>query len=213
MTAAMLMCGLIVVGLLLSMSAAMAATPTQHINTTTPTPVPTPAPREVFSTVAWDDDHAVVQVTNNGAAIDVEACIGSQSNKTTTHVSAGATTRVPTMSINAAPGQIIRCWFKAYENGTLVDKMEDVPVTVMTAATPTPPPETGILTGTVVDSVTGNPINGAEVILTSNTYDKQYPFVYTDASGTFVSNKMYLDSYTITVKASGYQACSRAPGS
>jgi hypothetical protein len=82
--------------------------------------------------------------------------------------------------------------------------MENVPVTVVASGTPTPPPETGILTGTIVDSVTGNPINGAEVIFTANTFDKQYPAVFTDGSGTFVSDRMYLDSYTITVKAGGY---------
>jgi hypothetical protein len=214
MMAAALICGLIVVGLLLSMSAAGAfaagdtGTPTPQNNSTTsptptavPTAVPSPAPRQVFSTVSWDVDHAAVLVTNNGEAIDVEAYIGSLSNKTTTHVGAGITTRVPTMTISAASGQIIRCWFKAYENGTLIDSME-VPVTVA-AGTPTPPPAKASLNGIITDT-SNNPVTGAEVTFESATWGNKYTVV-TDTSGQYSVSAMIPDTYKITITAGGYQ--------
>ncbi len=210
--AAALMCGLIVLGLLLSMSVAgtlaVGATPTPHNNTTTPTPTPvptatpTPAPRTVFSTVTWDADHASVQVSNNGEAIDVEAYIGSLSNKTTTHVGAGISTKVPTMTISATTGQIIRCWFKAYENGTLIDSME-VPVTVTTVATPTPPPATASLNGIITDT-SNNPVVGAQLTLESATWGNKYTAV-TDGSGQYSVPGMVPDTYKITITASGYE--------
>lgn len=212
--AALLICGLIVVSLLLSMSAAGAlaaggaATPTPipspHNSTVTPAPtaMPTPAPRTVFSAVTWDADHASVQVSNNGEAIDVEAYIGSLSNKTTTHVSAGISTKVPTMTISATSGQIIRCWFKAYENGTLIDSLE-VPVTVTTVATPTPPPATASLSGIITDT-SNNPVVGAQLIFESATWGNKYTAV-TDGSGQYSVPGMVPDTYKITITASGYE--------
>jgi hypothetical protein len=206
MMVATLICGLIVVGLLLSISAAGALaaspTPTPHNNTTTPTPVPTPAPRPVFSAVTWDADHASVQVSNNGEAIEVEASIGTLSNKTTTHVGAGISTKVPTMTISATQGQIIRCWFKAYENGTLIDSME-VPVTVSTVATPTPPPATASLNGIITDK-TNNPLVGAQLIFESATWGNKYT-AETDGSGQYSVPGMIPDTYKITITAGGYE--------
>ncbi len=78
--------------------------------------------------------------------------------------------------------------------------------TVQVGQSRQPPPETAIISGTVVDSVTNAPINGAEVVFTSETFGKQYPSTFTDASGTFETiGKMYPDTYRISVKASGYQ--------
>lgn len=207
--AAMLICGLIVVGLLLSLSTAgsIAAGPTAtpHNNTTTPTPtaMPTPAPRTVFSDPRWDSDHVSIMVTNNGVAITVEAYIDTPSNKNIVPVDQGVAKRVSTLPITPENGRIVTYGFKAYENGTLIQSYEN---SIVISASPTPPPETATVSGTVVDSATNAPISGAEVILTSETYDKQYPPAITDSSGTFVTvGKLYPDSYLITVKANGYQ--------
>jgi len=209
------MCGLIVICLLLSLSAAGAlaagsSTPTPKptpVNVTTPTPVPTPvptpAPRTVLSDPRWDTDHVSILVTNNGAPITVEAYIDTPSNKNIVPVDSGVSKRVSTLSITPENGRIVNYGFKAYENGTLIQSFEN---SIVISASPTPPPETATVSGTVVDSVTNAPINGAEVIFASETFDKQYPSAFTDSSGTFVTTgKMYPDSYLITVKASGYQ--------
>jgi hypothetical protein len=216
MVAAVLICSLIAVGLLLSMSiagalaAGGAATPTPvptpHSNSTAtpvPTAMPTPAPRTVFSEPRWDTDHVSILVTNNGAPITVEAYIDTPSNKNIVPVDSGASKRISTLAITPQNGRIVNYGFKAYENGTLIQSFEN---SLVISASPTPPPETALISGTVVDSVTNNPINGAEVIFTSETFGKQYPSTFTDSSGTFISvGKMYPDSYTIAVKANGYQ--------
>jgi hypothetical protein len=142
-------------------------------------------------------------VTNNGAPINVEAYIDTPSNKNIVPVDSGISKRVSTLSITPENGRIVSYGFHAYENGTLIQSYEN---SIVISASPTPPPETSSVSGTVVDSVTNNPINGAEVIFTSETYGKQYPSAFTDSSGTFMTiGKMYPDSYSITVKASGYQ--------
>jgi len=206
---------LIVIVLLLSVAATGAKTATPK-----PTPLPsgnnttaTPTPREVLSSAGWDNDHAYVQVVNNGPAIDVEASIGSLANKTTTHVPANTSTRVPTMAVSAANGQVIRCWFRAYQNGTLIDSMDNVPVTVTTATTPTPAaasptpgPETAIVSGTVVDATTGQPIAGAEVTFVPEDFARNYPPVTTGSSGEFTTMvKMSPGTYYLTVQANGYE--------
>jgi hypothetical protein len=186
----------------------LAPTPLNN-STTTPTPVatpsavPTPGPRTVFSEPRWDTDHVSILVTDNGAPITVEAYIDTPSNKNIVPVDSGASKRVSTLSITPQNGRIVNYGFKAYENGTLIQSFEN---SLVISASPTPPPETASISGTVVDSVTNNPINGAEVIFTSETFGKQYPSTFTDSSGTFLSiGKMYPDSYTIAVKANGYQ--------
>jgi hypothetical protein len=212
MLAVALMCGLIVVGLLITMSVAgtlaVGATPTPHNNSTatptpTPVPTPTPAPRTVFSDPRWDTDHISIMVTNSGAPITVEAYIDTPSNNISTTVLSGVSKRVSTLSITPENGRIVNYGFKAYENGTLIQSYEN---SIVISASPTPPPETATVSGTIVDSATNNPIIGAEVILTSETFDKQYPSAFTDSSGTFVTiGKLYPDSYMVTVKANGYQ--------
>jgi hypothetical protein len=208
MTAAALICGLIVVGLLMSMTASGAQTPFPTIpainsSTPTPDPVPTPAPRAVFSDPRWDVDHVSIMVTNNGAPITVEAFIDSPENKNIVPVNSGVSKRVSTLPITPENGRIVSYGFHAYENGTLIQSYEN---TIVISASPTPPPETALVSGTVLDSVTNAPVNGAEVIFTSETFDKQYPSVFTDASGTFMTTgKMYPDSYLVTVKANGYK--------
>ncbi|HUL62452.1 MAG TPA: carboxypeptidase regulatory-like domain-containing protein [Methanocella sp.] len=186
--------------------AAGGSTPTPHNVTTptpVPTPVPTPAPRTVFSDPRWDTDHVSIMVTNTGAPISVEAYIDTPSNKNIVPVDTGVSKRVSTLSITPENGRIVNYGFKAYENGTLIQSFEN---SLVISASPTPPPETATISGTVVDSATNLPINGAEVILTSETYDKQYPSAFTDTSGTFVTvGKIYPDSYMVTIKASGYQ--------
>lgn len=175
--------------------------------TALPTPTPIPAPRQVFFNAKWDIDHISIQVNNNnGPAITVETYIDTLSNKNIVPIDAGASKLVSTLPISAENGQIIRYWFKAYENGTLIDSMEGSITVVSTVASPTVPPETGIVSGMISDSVTGAPINGAEVIFTSKSFGKEYPHAYTDASGTFTTiGKMYPDNYYVTVKANGYK--------
>jgi hypothetical protein len=142
-------------------------------------------------------------VTNAGAPISVEAYIDVASNKNIVPVDSGVSKRVSTLSITPQNGRIVNYGFKAYENGTLIQSFEN---SLVVSASPTPPPESASLSGTIVNSVTNAPINGAEVILTSETFDKQYPSAFTDASGTFVTiGKMYPDSYIVIVKANGYQ--------
>lgn len=213
----MLICGLIIIGLLLSVTSAGALadssiTPTPQNNTTAtptatpvPTPVPTPAPRQVLSNVGWDNDHAYVTVTNDGPAIQVVSYIGAQSNQSTTTVPAGATTRVPTMSIvGAQASQVYRCTFQAYENGTLIDSMSEVPVTVTTgSATPTPPPATSSISGIVVDE-SSNPVAGAQMTFESVTWGNKYTAV-TDSTGQYSASGMVPDIYKITITATGYQ--------
>nr|WP_255668326.1 carboxypeptidase-like regulatory domain-containing protein [Methanocella sp. CWC-04] len=93
----------------------------------------------------------------------------------------------------------------AYENGSLIDSREGT-FTVIQTPTPTPlPPETASIKGTILDAVTNNPVVGAEVIIVSKTYDKQYPTAVTDEYGSFKLDKMYPDKYSITVKATGYK--------
>jgi hypothetical protein len=213
MTAAALICGLIIACSLITITASMAvaqggatATPTNG-TTITPTPVVTPTPvpaqRQVFSDPRWDTDHVSIMVTNNGAPITVEAYIDSPSEKNIVPIDSGVSKRVSTLPITPENGRIVSYGFKAYENGTLIQSYEN---SIVVSASPTPPPESAIVSGIVVDSVTNAPIDGAEVIFTSETFDKQYPSAFTDASGTFVTvGKMYPDSYTIIVKASGYK--------
>jgi hypothetical protein len=173
--------------------------------TPTPAPVPTPAPRQVFSNWKWEADHVSVMVTNNGAPIQVEAYIESPGNRNIVPVDAGAAKRVSTLPVSAEPGQIISFGFTALENGTQIDRIEKSIVVPASAASPTPPPETAIVTGKVVDASTREPIVGAEVIFTSKTFDKQYPSAFTDSSGTFTTiGKLFPDNYYITVKASGF---------
>ncbi len=196
----------------MSVAGALAAggTATPHNNSTVtpsptavPTPVPTPAPRTVFSEPRLDTDHVSILVTNNGAPITVEAYIDAPSNKNIVPVDSGISKRVSTLSITPENGRIVSYGFKAYENGTLIQSYEN---SIVISASPTPPPETASISGTVVDAATNAPINGAEVIFTSETFGKQYPSAFTDSSGTFMTiGKMYPDSYTITVKANGYQ--------
>jgi hypothetical protein len=214
--AAALMCCLIValiVCSLLALTAGEAAaegneTVTPVNNTTiTPTPVvtPTPAPseRQVFFNAHWDTDHVSVQVNNNGPAITVETFIGSLSSKTTVQVAANTSIKVPTLAIDAKNGDIIRYWFKAYENGVLIDAMDG---NLQVEAKPTIRPETAIVSGTVRDASTGAAITGADVTFVPRDFDRNYPATATDSTGTFTTaGKMSPGIYYLTVRANGYE--------
>ncbi len=170
----------------------------------TPTPTPTPAPRKVLSSAKWENDHVSMLVTNSGGPIMVEAYIDDPSNAVTTTVKQGATVRVNTNSITAEQGQIIVFGFKAYENGTQIDKFEGTLVAGQTQVSPTPPPETASLSGTITDASTGAPVEGAEVVLKSQSYGKQYEAM-TDSSGTFITGSIYPDTYDIIITKAGYK--------
>lgn len=186
-----------------------AITPTPAVNTTptavtSPTPVPTPAPRKVFSSAKWENDHVSMLVTNNGGPITVAAYIDDPANKITTTVTSGANIRINTNSINAEAGQIIVFGFKAYENGTQIDSLENTIVAGQTQVSPTPPAETAGLSGTVVDAVSNAPIEGAEVVLKSQSYNKQYKAT-TDSSGYYIIGNIYPDTYDIIISKNGYK--------
>ncbi|OPY30661.1 MAG: hypothetical protein A4E28_00183 [Methanocella sp. PtaU1.Bin125] len=213
---AALICVLIIACMLSALTAGEAAaddnnnaTATPDYNITIPplpigTPTPTPpAERQVFFDARWDTDHVSVQVNNNGPAITVEACIGSLANKTTAQVGAGASVKVLTQAIDAKDGDIIRYWFKAYENGTLIDSMDG---NVQVEARPTIAPETAIVTGTVRDASSNAAIAGAEVTFVPRDFDRNYPEATTDSAGTFTtSGKMSPGVYYLTVRAYGYE--------
>ena len=198
-------------------------TPTPTMNTTptppanasiTPTiqpsasPAPTPAlaPRKVFGVARWDTDHVSIPVTNTGSPIIVEAYIGDPTNNNTVEVNADSSLQVNTNSIQAQDGDVIDFGFEAYENGTLIDSIEkSVTAGGSTQVSPTMPPETAILSGTVLDSSSGGPIANASISLTSKTYDKVYSGITTGSDGTFQSPPLYPDYYYITVHAAGFQ--------
>ena len=180
-----------------------AITPTPD---TTPvvTPDPTPASRKVFSTAKWENDHVSMLVTNSGGPITVEAYIDDPSNAVTTTVKQGATVRVNTNSITAEQGQIIVFGFKALEKGVLIDEFEGSLIVGQTQVSPTPLPETSSLSGTVIDSATNAPVEGAEVVLKSQSFDKDYKAV-TDSSGSYLLANIYPDTYDIIITKSGYK--------
>jgi hypothetical protein len=64
--------------------------------------------------------------------------------------------------------------------------------------TPTPPPDPGNITGTVTDSSTGNPIQGATVTADTGESDT------TDASGNYTLSSVSAGDHTVTASASGY---------
>ncbi|MGA9141391.1 MAG: carboxypeptidase-like regulatory domain-containing protein [Methanocella sp.] len=213
MTAAAFICGLIIVCSLLALTACDAkaagnatATPVNNSTTITPTPVatpaPTPAPRQVFSDPRWDTDHVSIMVTNGGAPITVEAYIDTPSNKNIVPVDSGISKRVSTLAITPENGRIVSYGFKAYENGTLIQSYEN---SIVVSASPTPLPETAIVTGKVSDTASNAPIAGAEVTFVPRDFDRNYPSVNTDSSGSFTTTgKMSPGIYYLTVKASGY---------
>lgn len=177
------------------------ATPTA---TASSTPVPTPSPRKVMSNPIWDGNSVSLLVTNTGSPITIDAYIDDPSNAVTTSVKSGVTVRVSTNSITAEQGQIIVYVFKAYENGTEIQSFEGSLVVGQTQVSPTPPPETASLSGTVVDSASSAPVEGAEVVLKSQSYGKQYTTT-TDSSGSFTVASIYPDIYDIVITRSGYK--------
>ena len=188
-------------------------TPTPNATITpTPvaTPVPTPAPRQVFTTASagWNTDHESIDVVNTGAPITIIAWIDDPSNSATISVGASQSMTVSTPSIQAQNGQIVSFGFQAYENNTLIDSYNKT-VAAITGPTPTTlPTESATISGIVTDADNGSSISGASVTFRSVSYEKAYPAVTTASDGSFISQKMYPDVYTITVSASGYQATS-----
>jgi hypothetical protein len=209
---ATLVCCLIVACMLFTLTASdvRADTPATSIpqnNTTTPTstptptPGPTPLPRQVFSDPRWDGDRVSILVTNNGAAVTVVAYLSDPMSNLTYTVDTGVTKRVQTPKATAASGMVDYS-FNAYEHNSVIQIYEDsLPVSV----SPTPPPESAVMSGIVLNAATNSPISGAVVNLTSDTFKKAYPPVYTDASGAFLTPSMYPDSYQVTIRAEGYQ--------
>jgi len=193
------------------------ATPAANVTTTptpsptlspSPTPVPTPAQRSVFSSPNWDVDHETIAVTNNGDPISVIAWINSPSDNITYPIGAGASQSISTPTILTQDGQIVNIGFGAYDNGTLIDSY-NATITISIGPSPTPlPQENVMITGTITDKNNGTPIAGAIVTFTSMNYGKTYPSVTTDSSGTFTTQMMYPDIYTVQVTAGGYQSVS-----
>jgi hypothetical protein len=148
-------------------------------------------------------DHVSILVTNNGAPITVEAYIDTPSNKNIVPVESGVTKRISTLSITPENGRIVNYGFKAYENGTLIQSFEN---SLVISASPTPGPETAIVTGTVVDAGTSTPISGVEITFVPKDFDRNYPATTTDSSGSFTTSaRMSPGTYYLTVKASGYE--------
>jgi len=63
-----------------------------------------------------------------------------------------------------------------------------------------PGPDYGTITGRVTDSSTGNPIQGATIIIEGTGWT-----LYTDANGDFIGYNIEYGNYTLTASASGYE--------